>query len=153
MIDVTTREIVRTIDVSGLVGQPSLTLEGCASARVQSFESVSGTLPRAYLHAAANTTNVAGDPQPWFVVLDQEALADLDPLRPILVASHRLDPPLPALPEGRALDVAVLNTPSISAVASGEPIIAPPPKPMMAMPVAMPRRSGNHLMSVDTGEM
>ncbi len=41
----------------------------------------------------------------------------------------------------------------ISPVASGEPIMAPPPKPMMAMPVAMPRRSGNHLISVDTGEM
>lgn len=37
--------------------------------------------------------------------------------------------------------------------ASGAPIMAPPPKPMMAMPVAMPRRSGNHLMSVDTGEI
>lgn len=41
----------------------------------------------------------------------------------------------------------------IRSAASGEPIIAPPPKPMMAMPVAMPRRSGNHLMRVDTGEM
>ncbi len=41
----------------------------------------------------------------------------------------------------------------ISFWARGEPIIAPPPKPMMAMPVAMPRRSGNHLISVDTGEM
>ena len=41
----------------------------------------------------------------------------------------------------------------ISRVARGEPIMAPPPKPMMAMPVAMPRRSGNHLMSVETGEM
>ena len=30
---------------------------------------------------------------------------------------------------------------------------APPPKPMMAMPVAMPRRSGNHFTSVLTGEM
>jgi hypothetical protein len=38
-------------------------------------------------------------------------------------------------------------------LASGAPIIAPPPKPMMAMPVAMPRRSGNHFTSVDTGEM
>lgn len=35
----------------------------------------------------------------------------------------------------------------------GEAISAPPPKPMMAMPVAMPGRSGNHLMSVETGEM
>ena len=41
----------------------------------------------------------------------------------------------------------------IRSAASGEPIMAPPPKPMMAMPVAMPRRSGNHLISVDTGEM
>ncbi len=41
----------------------------------------------------------------------------------------------------------------ISNAASGEPIIAPPPKPMMAMPVAIPRLSGNHLISVDTGEM
>ena len=42
---------------------------------------------------------------------------------------------------------------AISSAASGDPIIAPPPKPMIAMPVAMPRRSGNHLMSVLTGEM
>ena len=41
----------------------------------------------------------------------------------------------------------------ISMSASGAPTSAPPPKPMMAMPVAMPRRSGNHLMRVDTGEM
>src|SRR5205814_5709145 len=37
--------------------------------------------------------------------------------------------------------------------ASGAPIIAPPPKPMIAIPVAMPGRSGNPLMSVETGEM
>ena len=30
---------------------------------------------------------------------------------------------------------------------------APPPKPMIAMPVAIPRRSGNHFTSVLTGEM
>ncbi len=41
----------------------------------------------------------------------------------------------------------------MSRSASGAPIIAPPPKPMIAMPVAMPRRSGNHLMRVETGEM
>jgi hypothetical protein len=41
----------------------------------------------------------------------------------------------------------------MSELASGVPIIAPPPNPMIARPVAMPRRSGNHLMSVDTGEM
>jgi hypothetical protein len=38
-------------------------------------------------------------------------------------------------------------------LASGAPIIAPPPKPMMAIPVAIPRRSGNHFTSVETGEM
>ena len=42
---------------------------------------------------------------------------------------------------------------SIRNTASGDPIIAPPPKPMIAMPVAMPGRSGNHFMSVLTGEM
>ena len=36
---------------------------------------------------------------------------------------------------------------------SGAAIIAPPPKPMIAMPVAMPGRSGNHFISVDTGEI
>ena len=41
----------------------------------------------------------------------------------------------------------------ISQTDSGEAMKAPPPKPMMAMPVAMPGRSGNHLISVDTGEM
>src|SRR3954471_8548030 len=41
----------------------------------------------------------------------------------------------------------------MSLSARGAPIMAPPPKPMMAMPVAMPRRSGNHLIRVETGEM
>ena len=41
----------------------------------------------------------------------------------------------------------------IRRLASGAPIIAPPPNPMIAIPVAIPRRSGNHFTSVDTGEM
>jgi hypothetical protein len=49
-------------------------------------------------------------------------------------------------------DVGVANR-CIRASASGVPMRAPPPNPMMARPVAMPRRSGNHLMSVETGEM
>ena len=48
--------------------------------------------------------------------------------------------------------VAVVNLP-ISQTDSGEAMNAPPPKPMIAMPVAMPGRSGNHLISVETGEM
>src|SRR5690606_32955426 len=40
----------------------------------------------------------------------------------------------------------------ISATDMGEAMKAPPPKPMMAIPVAMPRLSGNHLISVDTGD-
>ena len=48
--------------------------------------------------------------------------------------------------------VGVVNLP-ISQTDSGEAMKAPPPKPMMAMPVAMPGRSGNHLISVETGEM
>ena len=41
----------------------------------------------------------------------------------------------------------------ISHTESGEAIRAPPPKPMMAMPVAIPGRSGNQVISVLTGEM
>ncbi|MGY3421569.1 hypothetical protein ACVWZW_002044 [Bradyrhizobium sp. F1.13.4] len=41
----------------------------------------------------------------------------------------------------------------ISQTEKGEAISAPPPKPMIAMPVAMPGRSGNHFISVETGEM
>ena len=41
----------------------------------------------------------------------------------------------------------------ISHTDSGEAMKAPPPKPMIAMPVAMPGRSGNHLIKVETGEM
>ena len=48
--------------------------------------------------------------------------------------------------------VAVVNLP-ISQTDSGEAMKAPPPKPMIAMPVAMPGRSGNHLIRVETGEM
>ncbi len=51
---------------------------------------------------------------------------------------------IPALSEPKASSIPVDQ---------GEAISAPPPKPMMAMPVAMPGRSGNHLMSVETGEM
>ena len=42
---------------------------------------------------------------------------------------------------------------AINSTPSGAPISAPPPKPMIARPVAMPGRSGNHLTSVETGEM
>ena len=35
----------------------------------------------------------------------------------------------------------------------GEAMSAPPPNPMMAKPVAIPGRSGNHFISVETGEM
>ena len=48
--------------------------------------------------------------------------------------------------------LAVENLP-ISQTDSGEAMKAPPPKPMIAMPVAMPGRSGNHLIRVETGEM
>ena len=44
------------------------------------------------------------------------------------------------------------NAPS-SCWVSGEAMSAPPPKPMIAMPVERPGRSGNHLINVDTGEM
>jgi hypothetical protein len=42
---------------------------------------------------------------------------------------------------------------AIRARESGAPTSDPPPKPMIASPVAKPGRSGNHLMSVETGEM
>jgi hypothetical protein len=42
---------------------------------------------------------------------------------------------------------------SSSLLDSGAAISAPPPKPMIARPVAIPGRSGNHLISVETGEM
>ena len=48
--------------------------------------------------------------------------------------------------------VVVLNC-AINIVDSGDAIMAPPPKPMIAIPVAIPGRSGNHLISVVTGEM
>jgi len=35
---------------------------------------------------------------------------------------------------------------------SGAAMIAPPPNPMIAMPDAMPRRSGNQRRRVETGE-
>ena len=48
--------------------------------------------------------------------------------------------------------VAVENC-RISHTDNGEAMNAPPPKPMIAMPVAMPGRSGNHLIRVETGEI
>lgn len=48
-----------------------------------------------------------------------------------------------------------LSAPKDSSICAlhGDAMSAPPPKPMIAMPVAMPGRSGNHLISVETGEM
>ena len=48
--------------------------------------------------------------------------------------------------------VAVWNC-LINQTERGAAMKAPPPKPMIAMPVAMPGRSGNHLIRVETGEM
>ena len=48
--------------------------------------------------------------------------------------------------------VGVLNL-LINQTDNGEAMKAPPPNPMMAIPVAIPGRSGNHLISVETGEM
>src|SRR3954451_12567517 len=52
-----------------------------------------------------------------------------------------------------AMPEVVVPKPASMAVDQGDAINAPPPKPMIAIPVAMPGRSGNHLISVDTGEM
>ena len=41
----------------------------------------------------------------------------------------------------------------INQTESGDAMKAPPPNPMIAMPVAIPGRSGNHLIRVETGEM
>lgn len=51
---------------------------------------------------------------------------------------------IPAVLVPKALSIAVDH---------GDAISAPPPKPMMARPVAIPGLSGNHFISVETGEM
>ncbi len=42
---------------------------------------------------------------------------------------------------------------SINDTDKGEAIMAPPPNPIIAIPVAIPGLSGNHLIRVDTGEI
>jgi len=49
-------------------------------------------------------------------------------------------------------DVAVLKC-AISCTERGAAMRAPPPKPVMAIPVAMPGDRGTILISVETGEM
>ncbi len=49
-------------------------------------------------------------------------------------------------------DVGDLKCP-IRVTARGPPTRAPLPKPMMAIPVAIPGRSGNHFTRVETGAM
>lgn len=55
----------------------------------------------------------------------------------------------------KASAIPSLPVPNESSICAdhGEAMSAPPPKPMMAMPVAMPGRSGNHLIRVETGEI
>src|SRR5918993_63686 len=55
--------------------------------------------------------------------------------------------------EGTIASTGLLAKISSNVLESGEAISAPPPKPMMARPVARPGRSGNHLISVETGEI
>ncbi len=65
---------------------------------------------------------------------------------------HRYAMPITTKVPSTPLEVALLKW-SMSCTDKGAPISAPPPKPMMANPVAMPGRSGNHLIRVETGEM
>ena len=56
-------------------------------------------------------------------------------------------------PAARSASSAPPPNASINRFEAGEAMSAPPPKPMMASPVDRPGRSGNHFISVDTGEM
>ena len=92
--------------------------------------------------------------------------ATLDPLLPalriaygsdvmeLLRAQYRVGRASGDLPrtlrQGARIGFGVMEASSI-ALASGDASSAPPPKPIIAMPVARPGLSGNQLMSVATG--
>ena len=79
-------------------------------------------------------------------------IAEYEPVRPARRAAQAAEPES-LRPHGDVpLDAAERKW-SMSFTPSGAPMRAPPPKPMIAMPVAMPRRSGNHRIKVETGEM
>src|SRR5205814_5763277 len=68
------------------------------------------------------------------------------------IMKHRYRSPRTAKVSATPIWVGGENWP-ISHTDRGEAINAPPPNPMIAMPVAMPGRSGNQRISVETGEM
>ncbi|RMG44540.1 MAG: hypothetical protein D6718_09895 [Acidobacteria bacterium] len=136
VVDAVARAVVREVDVGALLGRRA-TLKGCAAARPRWRASpppdtgrsppgarsagaagAAGALPpgdsqvkTAYLHIAADTVDPAtGIVEPWFVVLDQDALVSGGPLFETLVSAGPLTGgPNPDATE-RALDVTVLPT-------------------------------------------
>jgi hypothetical protein len=93
--------------------EPStIRLTGLDSAPRQSF--TVGT--RAYLYAAARVTTLSGPVEPWFVVLDQDALVP-STASPAVVQAGRLFTTTPSVyPE--ALDVTVVGYPNASGTQS-----------------------------------
>jgi hypothetical protein len=113
IIDTATRTVVSTFHV---VSSPttSITLRGCAAARPERFLAGNGEVAwKSYLHVAAAAVETDGRTQPWYVVLDQEALIDPPPDASPVVGSG---PMLAYLPpggmEGEAIDVMVLGAPA-----------------------------------------
>ena len=66
---------------------------------------------------------------------------------------HRLELGLTITEQGTIAFTGLLAYVSSNVLESGEAMRAPPPKPIIASPVASPGRSGNHLINVETGEM
>lgn len=109
VIDVATRTVVRTVNLAALVGHP-VEVRACDAARPREF--LAATLPsvESYLHVAAQVQpSMSLPPEPWFVVLDQRALAVDPPGTPPMVAAGMLHPVADGVAR-EGMDVVVLPT-------------------------------------------
>jgi hypothetical protein len=116
VIDVATRGIVSTVNLATLLGRPDVIARGADSARPDRFIDAGGSeTVRYYLHIAADVRPAAGmSLEPWFIVLNQEALAGLT-TAPALVDDGRLTL-TGATGNHEAMEVRVLGAPAGDAV-------------------------------------
>jgi uncharacterized repeat protein (TIGR01451 family) len=97
---------------TAIAGLDSIAFRGARSARLQRFNTSGGEAIRAYFYVAADAV-VSGAAEPWFVVVDQDALvaeATAGTTDPIVVAAGPLVSGTP-LASPKALDVTVLSWP------------------------------------------
>ncbi len=113
VIDASLQTIQQSVDVGVQLGL-SVVLVDVRSAQNREFDAGGATATvQTYLYAAANVDLGAGQvPEPYYIVLDQNALIGATPGPTVVDFGPLIDPAVPAASRGEATGVAVLGAPA-----------------------------------------